>query len=283
MDIADSRFLKALAAIDSGRTSELLDLINKYPELVKHRISNDGEGYFKDPYLLWFVADNPIRVNKLPDNIMEITRELIYAVKREASDTYQCQVDYTLGLVASGSVAHECGVQIAMTNLLIDSGASPNCAMAALTNGNLEAARHLLDRGGQINLPLAVCLERMDDINDLIGQTSTSEKITALAAAAYYGEENMIKYLLEMGVDPNGFPEADSGFHGHATALHQAVSSGSLACVKLLVEAGTKLDERDKIYNGTPLEWADYLQRDSDGETKKGNFSLIKSYLQSVK
>ena len=283
MDIADSRFLKALAAIDSGRTSELLDLINKYPELVKHRISNDEEGYFKDPYLLWFVAGNPIRVDKLPDNIMEVTRELIYAVKREAPDTYQYQVDYTLGLVSSGHITRECGAQIAMIDLLIDAGASPNCSMAALTNGNLEAARHLLDRGGPITLPLAVCLERMDDINDLFGQASTGEKITVLAAAAYYGKENMIKYLLQMGIDPNGFPEVDSGFHGHATALHQAVSSGSLACVKLLIEAGAKLDERDRIYNGTPLEWADYLQRDSDDETKKGNFSLIKSYLQSVK
>lgn len=103
IDITDHRFLRALAAIDSGRTAELVDLIYKHRWLVKDRMHNYEEGYFKDPYLLWFVADNPVRVSKLPDNIIEITSELIRAVKLEASDTYQYQIDYTLCLVASGN------------------------------------------------------------------------------------------------------------------------------------------------------------------------------------
>jgi peptide-methionine (S)-S-oxide reductase len=270
-------------AIDSGRTGELKSLIDKYPELIRKRLVNNEEGYFKDPYLLWFIADNPIRSEKLPDNILEITQELVQAVKREAPDTYQYQVDYALGLVASGRIPLECGVQIEMMDILVDAGASPNCAMTALTNGNLEAAQHLLDRGDVLNLVLAACLERMGDIDNLIGEASANEKITALAAVAYYGNEKMIKYLLELGVDPNGFPDADSGFHNHATALHQAVSSGSLSCVKLLLNAGARFSVRDKLYDGTPLEWAAYLRLNTEDETKREDFLLIEDYLRSSK
>ena len=275
-------FRQAVAAIDSGRTTELLDLIAKHPDLVKDRLRNTQKGYFKNPYLLWFVADNPIRTGKLPLNIVEITRLLAQAVKRHAPDTYQHQIDYTLCLVASGRTPRECGVQIAMIDLLIDAGASPDSAMAALANENVDAAQHLVSRGGKLTLAIAVCLEHMGDIDDLAARASNDEKLTALTLAAFYGKANMVKRLLEMDIDPNGFPRADSGFHSHATPLHQAVSSGVLNCVKLLVEAGAKLNVKDKIYNGTPREWAAYMQSDdSCDESMKRNFSLIETFLST--
>lgn len=280
-DMAD--FHSAIAAIDAGRITELANLISRHPNLVKDKLRANGEGYFKDPYLLWFVADNPIRMNKLPSNIMEITRLLVTAVKCEAPDTYQHQIDYTLGLVASGRTPRESGVQIGMIDLLIDAGASPGSAMAALTNGNVEAAQHLVNRGAKLTLALAVCMERMDDINHLAALASNDEKLTALAAAAFYGKANMVKYLLEMDADPNGFPDVNSGFHSHATPLHQAVSSGSLNCVELLVEAGARLNTPDKIYSGTPLEWAAHMQSDdSRDEAIKRNFALIERFLRTA-
>jgi len=281
-DIKNTQVLQAIAAIDSGSIAELLDLIDKQPRLVKDRLRNHDEGYFKDPYLLWFVADNPIRVGKLPHNITEITRGLARAVKRLAPDTCQYQLDYALGLVASGRTPHECGVQIAMIDLLIVEGALPGGAMAALANGNLAAAQHLVGRGDHLTLAIAVCLENINDINNLIALASPGEKLTALAAAAHYGKAGMIKYLLDMKMDPNGFPDANSGFHSHGTALHQAVSSGCLNCVKLLVEAGARQDLPDKIYNGTPLGWATYLQSDANEEPRKTNFYLIEDYLRSL-
>jgi ankyrin repeat protein len=39
------------------------------------------------------------------------------------------------------------------------------------------------------------------------------------------------------------------------------VDSRSLDAVKVLVEAGSDLSTKDRVYNGTPLEWAEYLQR----------------------
>ncbi len=236
----------------------------------------------KDPDLLWVVADNPIRTSKLPPNIVAVTRLLIGAVKREALETdYQHQIDYTLGLVLTGRIPRECGVQIAMMDILIDAGAKPGGGMGAFAHGNIEAGKHLIDRGGELTLGAAVCLERIDDIKRLGAAADRGDKITALTAAAFYGKTDMIRLLLTMDADPNGYPESSSGFHSHATPLHQAVQSGSLDAVKLLVEAGARLDATDKIYNGTPLGWARYMQTDDYyDEPAKRNFALIAEYLQ---
>ena len=66
-DITDSLFREAVDAIDSGNISVLQQLLETNPQLVTKRLDTPTEnGYFKNPYLLWFVADNPIRHEKLP-------------------------------------------------------------------------------------------------------------------------------------------------------------------------------------------------------------------------
>jgi len=281
--IADPLFLQAVKFIDSGNIAELEDLIANHPRLVTDRLPTNGQGYFKDPYLLWFVADNPIRMEKLPANIVHVTEFLVRAVKREAPETWQQQVDYTLGLVTTGRIPHECGVQITMIDLLVDAGASPAGVMGALANGNVDAARHLIHRRAELTLGAAVCLDLAGNIDRLAALANAGEKLTALTAAAFYGKTQMVKRLLAMGIDPNGYPEADSGIHSHGTPLHQAVASGSLDTVKLLVEAGAKLDARDKIYHGSPLGWADYMQRDDESnEAMKTNFARIEAYLREA-
>jgi hypothetical protein len=280
-DSTDTLFQRAVEAIDSGNIKVLEGLITEYPSLVKERLQTTEDGYFKDPYLIWFVADNPIRNDKLPPNIVAVTRLLVDTVKHEAPDTYQHQIDYTLGLVASGRIPRECGVQIAMMDLLIDAGATPGDGIGALAHGNMEAAQHLIDLGGDLTLAAAICLERMDDISRLGAVADHTEKTTAITAAAFYGKADMIRLLLTRGVGPNGYPESNSGFHSHATPLHQAVQSGSLDAVKLLVEAGARLDATDKIYSGTPLDWARYMQTDERyDESAKRNFALMAEYLQ---
>jgi peptide-methionine (S)-S-oxide reductase len=279
-DITDPLFLRAVQAIDSGNIKELETLIAQNPALVKNRLLTTEDGYFKDPYLLWFVADNPIRIEKLAPNIADITNLLIKAVKRETPDTSQMQLDYTLGLVATGRIPRECGVQIAMMDALIDAGAKPGGGMGAFAHGNIEAAQHLIKRGGKLTLPAAVCLERMDDIARMAPDASANEKLTALTAAAFFGKVDMIKLLLDMGADPNGYPEKGSGFHNHATPLHQAVYSGNLEAVKLLVEAGAKLYTPDKIYDGTPLGWAIHMQTDANNEHAINNYKQIETYLK---
>jgi hypothetical protein len=84
-----------------------------------------------------------------------------------------------------------------------------------------------------------------------------------------------------MNIDPNGFPETNSGFHSQATPLQQAVSSGSLNSVKLLVEAGARVDATDKLHHGKPLGWSRHMQTDdSFDEAGKRNFDMIETFLQ---
>ena len=64
----DPRFQDAVDAIDSGDAVRLERLLAEDPGLVRDRVGG-GEGYFSRPYLLWFVAENPVRNGRLPANI----------------------------------------------------------------------------------------------------------------------------------------------------------------------------------------------------------------------
>ena len=82
-EIPDPLFREAVATIDAGDVSALEALLTAHPELVSDRLDFDegycGEAYFRHPYLLWFVAENPIRNGKLPENIAQVTRTIIEA------------------------------------------------------------------------------------------------------------------------------------------------------------------------------------------------------------
>ncbi|GAA3960401.1 ankyrin repeat domain-containing protein [Mucilaginibacter dorajii] len=280
-DITDPLFLQAVEAIDSGDIVLLEELLTHNKRLVRERLDYPEPGYFQNPYLIWFVADNPIRVEKLAANIIDITQLLILFVKNEAADTAQYQIDYALGLVATGRIPKECGVQIAMMDALIGAGATPAGGLGALAHGNVEAAAHLIKRGGKLTLAAAVGLDLMEDVKMMTATAGKHELLVALTTAAFYGKPDIIAYLLSIGAPVNGYPENKEGFHSHATPLHQAVSSGSLAAVKLLVEAGARLDVPDKVYGGTPLGWAQYMQNDEspDEETRQG-YAVIADYLK---
>jgi hypothetical protein len=169
-------FLEAVEAIDAGNTTELKRLLNSNPGLVSKRLDINNQGYFNHPYLLWFVADNPIRHEKLPATIVEIARLLIEKVKRYAPENLQQQLDYTLGLVSTGRIPRDCAVQIPLIDLLIEEGAKPGSVMGALAHNNIEAAAHLIRYGGKLNLAAAVCLDRSDDITRLATNATISDK-----------------------------------------------------------------------------------------------------------
>lgn len=68
----DQRFREAVAAIDAGDTASVARIISADPALVRERLRAPGawlsdrvgdalQGFFQDPYLLWFVAEDPIR------------------------------------------------------------------------------------------------------------------------------------------------------------------------------------------------------------------------------
>jgi peptide-methionine (S)-S-oxide reductase len=263
----DELFASAVAAIDAGDVPELERLLTEYPRLVHDRLDTPGawlrdkvsgalDGFFEKPYLLWFVAEDPVRNGRLPANIADVTRTIISAAEREGVKTLGEQLDYALRLVAWSWIARDCQVQIALLDVLIDAGASPDGRPEdALVNGNFAAAAHLVDRGAKVTLATALCLGRWDEVRRLGSTASPEERQFAFILAALRGRAEALARVIELGVDLNA-PCAD--LYSHATALHHAVYSGSLDAVKVLVEAGAALDRKDSVYGGTPLGWAEY-------------------------
>ena len=74
------------------------------------------------------------------------------------------------------------------------------------------------------------------------------------------GGLDAIDTALALGADPNA---PNEGLNPNATALHNAVCSGSLAAVRKLVEAGARVQSKDGPYKATPLQWAEYFVRES--------------------
>lgn len=291
-DHFDSLFHKAVAAIDAGDVSKLESLLAENPGLVRKRLESPGawlrdkvgnalDDFFRQPYLLWFVAEDPVRNNILPKNIAQVARTIIDKAKHEGADNLQEQLDYALQLVSFSWVARKCGVQIELIDVLIDAGATPDGNPDnALVNGNFAAAAHLVARGAKLTLATALCLERWDDVTLLASPASTSEKQFAFILAALRGRAEALRRMIDFGVDLDR-PSAD--LYSHATALHHAVSSGSLAAVRVLVEAGATLDTKDNAWNATPLEWAEYYIAESKGDEPDKSYREIAAYLRDQK
>lgn len=259
-----SPFCDAVSAIDRGDVAALEHLLTLHPSLVRDRVDY-GEGYFSQPYLLWFVAENPVRNGSLPGNIGEVVRTILRAARSEAVENLREQVDYALGLVCSGRVPRECGVQGELIDLLVAAGANPDNSMTtALAHRERGAVDRLFHHGATLSLLAAACLGREEDVRRLAPLASQVERQAALVGAAFYSQTSALSLLLGQVVDVSAY--SPPNFHPHGTALHHAVDSGSLEVVRLLVEAGAPLDVRDRIYHGTPLGWAEYLHQEKIAE-----------------
>ncbi len=249
----DPRFLHALDLLDAGDANGLRQLLADEPSLVTLRVQFEGADYFRSPSLLEFVAGNPVRHESLPPNVVEIARVILAAgarVDREA-------VGSTLALAASGRVARECGVQIALLDLLCDHGANPEAAMgAALVHGEFDAVAALIKRGARVDLRVAAATGRLEEARQAAATASAEDRHFAFALAAQFGHVAITRLLLDLGEDPNRFNPP--GAHAHATPLHQAALAGHRDTVRLLVERGARLDVKDTLWGGTPADWADH-------------------------
>jgi len=276
-----SLFQKAVEAIDAGDITSLQKLLAQDPALTVMRSHSPPEGYFSHPYLLWFIAGNPVRQERLAVNICEITKLIIREVKQHAAESFREQIDYTLGLVATGSVPRESGVQIELMDILINEGATVSNVIGALAHGNKGAAQHLVNKGAELTLAVAICLEISSQIPLLAKESTIADRQLALMASSFYGIPEMIQLLISDGDDVNFYLQKESGFHSHATALHQAVFSGSLEAVKILAGAGADLTLTDKIYNGTALGWAKHMEAEETDEFKKRKYTEIVTFLST--
>lgn len=295
----DALFHEAVGAIDAGDVTKLEHHLATHPQLAHERLESPGgwlrekvggalDGFFQKPYLLWFVAEDPVRNGKLPGNIAQITRAIIKVAERERVPSLQEQLDYALRLVCWSWIARECGVQIELIDVLVDASASLDgrsvyegrCGThcdSAIFNGNFAAAEHLLERGAPLTLSTAVCLGRWADMERLAGTAILAEKQDAFVLAALNGKAEALERMLALGVDPTTVSAQN---YSHATALHHAVCSGSIDAVRVLVEAGADLTRRDTIYGGTPLGWAEYYEAEPKDSLRVKQFMEIAAYLR---
>jgi hypothetical protein len=258
--IEDASFRRAVDLIDSGDVDGLRAHLKHHPGMVRRHVLFEGGNYFRNPTLLEFIAENPVRHGRLPKNIVEVAKVMLDLGVEQSS------LNEALMLVATGRVPRECGVQEQLISLLCDYGADPNSAIeAGALNGELEAVGFLIARGARINLPVAAALGNLDDAGRLLSKADSRDRHLALALATQFDRIEVVRLLLDAGENPNRYNPI--GGHSHATPLHQAAGYGSLELVRVLVERGARLDMKDVLWHGTPAEWAHH-----EGRTEIENY-----------
>lgn len=247
--IENVTFRHAVELLDAGDASGLRAHLRQHPNLTRQRVVFEGGNYFRNPSLLEFVAENPVRHGTLPGNVLEVTKVILDAGVEPSA------INETLMLVATGSVPRECGVQIPFLHLLCDRGADPNTAIhAAALHRELESVNALLTYGARMDLPVAAALGRVEEFRGLLRSASAEDRHLALTMASDFGHVEIVRLLLDSGENPNRYNPV--GGHSHTTPLHQAAGSGHEEVVRLLVERGARLDMRDILWQATPADWA---------------------------
>lgn len=254
--IEDRVFRRAVELLDAGDAAALRDYLQKHPKLMQQRVLFEGGNYFRNPTLLEFIAENPVRHGKLPQNIAEVAKVILDAGAEKSA------LNETLMLVATGSVPRECGVQIPLIDLLCDYGADPDLALGpTIVHGELPSVDPLIARGARINLPVAAAMGRVKDVSRLLPDADSDDRHLAFALAAQFNRVEVVRMLLDAGEDPNRYNPV--GGHSHATPLHQAAFGGFVDLARLLMERGARLDLKDVLWRATPADWAHH-----EGRTK---------------
>lgn len=248
--IADPLFREAVQAIQAGDVAVLERLLDAHPRLLRERAIEPEigpRGYFSDPRLFWFIANNPTLIPESPANIVAVAEAMI------ARGVEQGDLDYALGLVMTNG-AMDAPLQIALVRALRGAGARVDHAGVLSTLGHRQTApiAWLLDHGLAMTPAIAAGLGRADALPGLLAEATAEEKADALAMAAINGETEAARLCLAAGADPNRFMPC----HSHSTPLHQAALDGNVALMALLVAHGARTDTPDKLWRGTPLGWA---------------------------
>jgi len=259
-------FETAVEAVVSGDLATLQSILREQPEIVRARSARRHHAT-----LLHYTAANGVEGErqKTPPNAVAVMTALLDAGAEvdALADMYDHKCT-TMSMLVSSAHPHNAGLQIALTETLLDHGAAldgtgtnwQSAVTTALQFGYLETARALARRQGAVRtLAVAAGLGLADDVRRLLPEGGVRDRHAALALAAQHGHADVVRLLLDAGEDPSRYNP--DGFHSHSTPLHQAVWADHLPVVRLLVESGARLDIRDTVYQATPLGWATHGER----------------------
>ena len=275
-----ARFEAAVDAVVSGDLTALRSMLRDHPEPGARPLDSTAPRHA--PALPRRQRRGGGR-QKTPPNAVEVAKTLLDAGAEvdALADLYDARCT-TMSMLVSSAHPADAGLQAALAETLLDYGAAlegpgsnwQSALMTALAFGYLATAEALVKRGAQVDsLPAAAGLGRLEDAVRLLPAADPQSRHAALALAAQHGHVAVVRLLLDAGEDLDRYnPE---GHHSHATPLHQAVWSNHLEVVRLLVARGARLDIRDTIYSGTPLDWAIYGGRAEIADFLRNRSSLV--------
>jgi tetratricopeptide (TPR) repeat protein len=142
-------------------------------------------------------------------------------------------------------------VQIELLELLLARGATieraPGEAVSGcLANGRPLAARFLAERGAYLDFENAAGVGDLDRVKELVAATPNEEMGKGFVWACAYGNNDVVAFLLDYGVDPAAGADIDM------TGLHLAAHEGHLDTVRLLLAHKAPIEAKN-VYGGTVL------------------------------
>lgn len=267
--IDDPSFQAAVTAIHAGDVAGLERLLDAEPRLLTDRIlepdcyrASGRSQYFLDPKLVWFVANNPTLMERIPDNLVEVTRAVL---KRGVG---KADLDYTLGLAMTSTTLRERGLQRPLVALLLEAGATADTGMVAgsLAHGELEAVEDLVAAGMPLTAPVAAALGRLADLDRLLPGATPAERNEALDLAVINNRTEAVRMLIKAGATVDRM----SAHHQHSQPLHQATLHDNVELARLLIEAGARTDVADDLWDATPVGWAWHFKNQAVFDYLKG-------------
>ncbi len=274
-----ARFEAAVDAVVSGELEALRSMLRDHPELVRTRSTRRHHAT-----LLHYIAANGVEGyrQQTPDNALEIAKLLLDAGAEvdALADMYDHKCT-TMSMLVSSAPPAKAGLQTKLAETLLESGAAlegpgtnwQSAVLTALAFGYLETAQTLARRAESITFPAAAGLGRAEEVARMLPLADAPDRHIALALAAQHGHTAVVRLLLDAGEDPNRYNP--DGYHGHSTPLHQAVWAEHREVVELLVTRGARLDIEDKVYFGTPLDWAVYGGRTAIADYLRGRAAEV--------
>lgn len=97
-------------------------------------------------------------------------------------------------------------------------------------------------------------VERLLDADPTLRSEAVARKPQLIIRATELGSLDAVRLLAELGFDANHVKRLAP----HHTALHQAAFDGNLQLVKILLELGADPTINDRSYDSTPLGWAQH-------------------------